>query len=476
MISNCNVPFESRSSASPRASARTTVSTPPTLGAKKWLYRSNATGVVLNSGRPEPSFFKRLSGLAICNTVDAVHEPYLRRQYMGSGMEHSMLTLRRQRDVLQFFAPMEKSISSERVRCVAVLGRQDEPTDAVEQYCQYLSGALVAEGISLELMRVRWVEIGWRRALRELRESTLEKRNAAWFLMQYTALAWSRRGFSMRALRVIRALKSSGARCAVVFHDTEAYSGSRYVDRMRRAVQIHTMRQALYLADLAVLTIPAEIIPWVPPSAQNIVFIPVGANLPSPETVWKRTTDHRTDSPAVAVFSLSGDGARAEEVRLIAEAVSHAAERIGKLQVMVLGRNSDIGGKELKGKLTESPVKVTVHGLLTAEQVVSVVGSCDVMLFARGPLSTRRGSAVAGISCGLPVVAQEGWETVAPITEAGVVLVSRETKEGFGPALLRVLSDESYRAFLAERSRQAQQRYFSWSAIAAQYAGTMRKK
>ncbi len=387
-----------------------------------------------------------------------------------------MLTLRRQRDVLQFFAPMEKSISSERVRCVAVLGRQDEPTDAVEQYCQYLSGALVAEGISLELMRVRWVEIGWRKALRELREDTLEKRNAAWFLMQYTALAWSRRGFSMRALRVIRVLKSSGARCAVVFHDAEAYSGGRYVDRTRRAVQIHTMRQAMYLADLAVLTIPAEIIPWVPPSAQNIVFIPVGANLPSPETVWKRTTDHRTDSPAVAVFSLSGDGVRAGEVKLIAEAVSHAAVRIGKLRVVVLGRNSDIGGKELKGKLTESPVEVTVHGQLAAEQVVSVLGSCDVMLFARGPLSTRRGSAIAGISCGLPVVAWEGWETVAPITEAGVVLVPEEAKEGLGPALLRVLCDEPYRALLAERSRRAQQRYFSWSAIAAQYAGAMRKK
>src|SRR6266571_4522598 len=229
------------------------------------------------------------------------------------------------------------------MRCVAVLGRQDEPIDAVEQYCQYLSSALVVEGISLELMRVRWAEIGWRKALRVLREGTLETRNAAWFLMQYTALAWSRRGFSIRALRVIRALKRSGARCAVVFHDAEAYSGSRYVDRMRRAVQIHTMRQALYLADLAVMTIPAEIIPWVPPSAQNIVFIPVGANLPSPETVWKRTTDHRTDSPAVAVFSLSGDGARAEEVRLIAEAVSHAGVRIGKLRVVVFGRNSDIG-------------------------------------------------------------------------------------------------------------------------------------
>src|SRR5260370_15271616 len=125
MISNCNVPFESRSSASPRGRAGSTVWTARSLGAKKWLYRSNAIGGVLNSGRPEPSFFKEPSGLAICSTVDAVHEPYFRCQHMGFGMKHSMLTLRRQRDVLRLFAPVEKSISSERVRCVAVLGRQD---------------------------------------------------------------------------------------------------------------------------------------------------------------------------------------------------------------------------------------------------------------------------------------------------------------------------------------------------------------
>src|SRR6266446_3816020 len=83
--------------------------------------------------------------------------------------------------------------------------------------------------------------------------------------------------------------------------------------------------------------------------------------------------------------------------------------------------------------------------------------------------------AMAAISCGLPVVAQEGWETAAPITEAGVVLVRRETKEGLGPALLRVLSDESYQALLAERSKQAHQRYFSWSVIAAQYARALRE-
>jgi glycosyltransferase involved in cell wall biosynthesis len=299
--------------------------------------------------------------------------------------------------------------------------------------------------------------------------------NPAWFLLQYTALAWSRRGFPPRALRVIRMLKRSGVRCAVVFHDADAYHGSRLVDRVRRAVQLWTMRQALRQADLAILTIPAEKIPWVPPNAQNTVFIPIGANLPSPETAWTRTKMQRTEPPAVAVFSLSGDAVRVEEVKLIAEGLRFAAERMGTLQLVVLGRNSDVGGKELAKTLEGTSVKVTAHGLLTAERVVKILGGCDVLLFARGPLSTRRGSALAGIACGLPIVARAGWETAAPVTEAGVVLVPQAAKEGFGPALLRVLSDESYGGLLAERSRQAQQQYFSWSAIAAQYGQALRK-
>lgn len=412
-----------------------------------------------------------------CAARGCLLAPCFRSQYIDFGMNYSVLTLRR--PGVSYLPQLRRGFllddSYNGMPCVAVLGRRDEPTDAVEEYCEYLSRALAAEGISLKLARLRWAEIGWRKALRELRDYTMETGTPAWFLLQYTALAWSRRGFSVRALRVIRVLKRSGARCAVVFHDAEAYYGSRLVDRLRRAVQLRTMRQVLRLADLAVLTIPAEKIPWVPPNAQNTVFIPVGANLPSPETVWTGTKEQRTDPPAVAVFSLSEDSVRAEEVKQIAEALGHAAERIGVLQVVVLGRNSEIGGKELKEKLAGAPVKVTAHGLLAAEQVVKVLGRCDVLLFARGPLSTRRGSALAGIACGLPVVAREGWETAAPITEAGVVLVPRATTEGFGPALLRVLSDESYRALLAERSRRAQERYFSWPAIAAQYAQVLLK-
>jgi glycosyltransferase involved in cell wall biosynthesis len=64
----------------------------------------------------------------------------------------------------------------------------------------------------------------------------------------------------------------------------------------------------------------------------------------------------------------------------------------------------------------------------------------------RGAISTRRGSAIAGIACGLPVIAQRGAETSGPIEEAGVVLVASDKPEGFGEALLRVLANPDYRA------------------------------
>jgi glycosyltransferase involved in cell wall biosynthesis len=119
--------------------------------------------------------------------------------------------------------------------------------------------------------------------------------------------------------------------------------------------------------------------------------------------------------------------------------------------------------------------EVRIAGVISADEVVRVLGASDVMLFARGPISSRRGSAIAGIACGLPVIAEEGSETASPIMEAGVVLVPEKlVPEEFGAALARVLSDPSYRASLAQRSRDAQRRYFSWSVIARQYAQALR--
>jgi glycosyltransferase involved in cell wall biosynthesis len=359
-------------------------------------------------------------------------------------------------------------------RCIALLGQRDEPTDGVEDYCKYLGDALANQNIVLEIVRVEWLGKGWRASLRELRETSIDTQNT-WFLLQYTALAWSRRGFPTRVLRIVRLLKKRRARCGVVFHDAEAYPGNRWIDRLRRRVQHRVMRELVGLSDIAFFTVPPEKISWVPADARNIVFIPVGANLPSPESAWSQKRSSIDNQPCVAIFSITADHRGQQEISLISETVGHAAKQLGALRVVVFGRNSG-AGEALRAKLAGSLVEVTVLGLIPAEEIVRVLGASDVLLFVRGQISSRRGSAIAGIACGLPVIAQEGSETASPITEAGVVLVPASAPGAFGPALLRVLSDPVYRASLAERSRNAQQRYFSWSAIAGQYAKALEKR
>src|SRR3974390_1802528 len=104
----------------------------------------------------------------------------------------------------------------------ALLGRKDEPTDAVEEYCRYLSGALKAHDIQLDIRRVPWELHGWSASFEALRLMATQWRGR-WVLVQYTALAWSARGFPHKALRVFDILKNAGARTGVVFHDVQPY-------------------------------------------------------------------------------------------------------------------------------------------------------------------------------------------------------------------------------------------------------------
>jgi glycosyltransferase involved in cell wall biosynthesis len=356
------------------------------------------------------------------------------------------------------------------MECMAILGRREEPTDGVQDYCCYLRDALAKEGVNLTLTQVRWAEIGRKASRQELLEAVKGKQNT-FFLLQYTALSWSRRGFALPAVGILKLLKRNGAGCAVVFHDPDGYAGDRVVDRFRRATQRYAMKRLVRLSDLAIFTLPRNKISWLPADTQNFVFIPVGANLPVPERAWEEKRRPIGSKPIVAVFSLSDKPTLHKEVSQIAQAVSSATKQVGPLEVVLLGRNSESGGEELRSALAGSSVEVRIVGLISADEVVGVLAASDVMLFARGPISTRRGSAIAGIACGLPVIAEEGSELAPPITEAGVVLVPEKlVPEGYGPALVRVLNDPSYRESLAQRSRDAQSRYFSWGVIARQYA------
>jgi glycosyltransferase involved in cell wall biosynthesis len=360
-------------------------------------------------------------------------------------------------------------------RVIALLGRADAPTDAVEEYCRYLGEALQAEDFEMVIERVRWPERGWTRALSTLRHRA-QRWRGAWVLAQYTALAWSERGFPRRFPRVLKILKAAGIRVGVVFHDVEPFSGKRVIDGLRRRAQLQVMLRSLRLSDAAVFTVPMEKLSWIKHQFSKAWFIPVGANLPTSGEANSRKGISTGGKLSVAVFSITGGESGRWEIENIVEAVRFAASRVDNLRLIVLGRNAQHAEAELKKRFNDSGVELHVLGVLPGESVVRSLSVSDVLLFVRGPISTRRSSAIAGIACGLPVVAFEGSETAAPITEAGVAFFSPQRKGDLGDVLLRVLEDEHYRASLAQRSLLAQRQYFSWHVIAARYAEFMRRE
>src|SRR5258708_361073 len=239
-------------------------------------------------------------------------------------------------------------------RVIALLGRPDAPTDAVEEYCRYLGEALAAEDFELTIERVAWPQKGWSRAASGLRRRA-KGWCGVWVLVQYTALAWSGRGFPVRFPRVLKTLKTAGVRVGVVFHDVEPYGGTRVIDRLRRRAQLHAMLKALHLSDCAIFTVPMERISWMKNQLGKSCFIPVGANLPTASEANSRKGILMGGKLSVAVFSITGGKSRRWEIENIVEAVRCAASRLGNLRLILLGPYVQEAETELKQRFFDTP-------------------------------------------------------------------------------------------------------------------------
>ena len=359
--------------------------------------------------------------------------------------------------------------SSSREGWVALLGRRDAPTDGVEDYCTYLGRALNGQGVELRRARVEWAERGWGDALRQLRQESAAW-SGRWVLLQYTALGWSRRGFPFRALRVLRALRNGGARVAVVFHEhaRQAESRKRWIDRARGASQDWVVRRLYRGAERCIFADPLEKISWLPNDDTKSVFIPIGANIPEMVREPERGTERVGETKAVAVFGVSEfpSSEREREVSDISRAVHVAAAAGVKLRIAFMGRGTAEAKAAIDQAFRDAKVEVSILGLLSAEEIAGNLRNSDAMLFVRGRIHSRRGSAIAGIVCGLPIVGYAGAAEGTPLAEAGLELVPYGDCNSLGEALGRVLTDANLRRSLRERSESARRAHFSWDAIA----------
>lgn len=353
---------------------------------------------------------------------------------------------------------------------VALLGRPDFPTDAVETYSQFLGDALTRRGWPTTLAHVRWHESGWRRALHRLWNQSREWKGH-WILVQYTALSWSWRGLPLQFLAMLWLLRWRGARLGIVFHDPEGHRGERLRHRFRRVWQHCVMRASYRIVHLSIHTIPVDRVRWLPARPRKSVSIPVGSMIPTIDV--SRQADRRRERPngekTVAVFCIRrGERTAAEEVADIAHAVRHVSVLVPRLRLLVLGRGADDVAKDLlQEALGATNVDLSVEGLLPDAEVSRRLIAADALLFVRGAISGGRSSAIAAIACGLPIVAYAGPPTGHPLTEAGVVLVALGDRSALAHELARVLTDRTLWSTLHQRNLMALERYFSWEAIGA---------
>lgn len=355
-----------------------------------------------------------------------------------------------------------------RQRWVAILGRRDMPTDGVEDYCTFLGRQLAQRGVKLDLARVDWFDRGWIPALWGLwREGAAWA--GTWVLLQYTGMSWSARGFPTGVLAALAILRRRGCRCAVVFHEFSRQGGNkRWVDRIRGSCQQWVVERLYRGSTKCIFTVPVERVPWLPQGDRKSAFIPIGANIPEqPDRASKpRATGQQK---TVIVFGVTGAPQTAGEVEEISAVMREASKSFASLRLVVVGRGSSEAHKQIEARLAGTGVEVVVRGVLPAQEVAGEFERADVLLFVRGAITLQRGSAIAGIACGLPVVGYRDGSISGPLDEAGIEWSPWRDRESLVRALVRVLSDSARWTELHERSLQAQRDHFSWSRIAHQY-------
>ena len=340
------------------------------------------------------------------------------------------------------------------------------PTDGVEDYCKFLGQALERRGIELKRVHVDWDKIGRARAVRRLWNESADW-SGKWVLLQYTALGWSNRGFPLLAWIVQEALRQRAVRCAVVFHDTSLSASPRCRDRMRTAVQTWIMRRLFSRSERVVLTVPSETLQWPPSDRTRAAFIPIGGNVP--EYNGNRVFSAEQAPKTVAVFSVTGGDARSQEVHDIVLAIRRVKKYVGAVRLEVFGRGADEARESLEQGLEGSGIELGVRGVIPAAEITRALSEAHVLLCVRGLVTTRRGTAIAGIICGLPVVGygQPGNDPV--IDAAGIRLAPWRDSEVLSKELVRVLTDENHWLELHKRNVRSREQCFSWDAVAGRY-------
>ncbi len=146
------------------------------------------------------------------------------------------------------------------------------------------------------------------------------------------------------------------------------------------------------------------------------------------------------------------------------------------ISVLLLGRDGQRFAAEFTAAHPRFAARITAFGQLSSQDTADHLSACDLLLqpYPDG-VTTRRGSLMAGLALGLPIVTTDGHLTEPLWRQSSAVsLVAVRPADEMVQVALRLLGDDQERAQLAARARDFYLENFAIENTIAVLCGTER--
>jgi glycosyltransferase involved in cell wall biosynthesis len=241
----------------------------------------------------------------------------------------------------------------------------------------------------------------------------------------------------------------------VMFHEVAfPFDRDQAVSRNALAVVNRLMASIVASsAERAFVSIPG----WLPlvesmiGDRKPVDWLPMPSSIPTvrnPAASAAVHTRYAGTRPLVGHFSTYGTAIR-RMLDLSIPALADTAD----CNVLLLGRGGEAHARELIAAQPRLADRVHATGVLTDEAVSVHIAACDLMVqpYPDG-VSTRRTSAMVGLSHGVPIVTTSGWLTEPLWEESGALeMVPAEDPQMLAVAAARLLASPPLREALGSR-------------------------
>ncbi len=294
---------------------------------------------------------------------------------------------------------------------------------------------------------------------------------ADWVMLQYNSFSYGKWGLNLSLPRMIKSIAKTGTRVMLMAHE-------EYVPVKGLKSLVMTSWQRLQLKQLGkqAHVVGFSIDPWVRKftpwfKEKRLHHFPVGSNIQLNPTTREQARSLLAIPEDAVVLGLFGTVNQALMYRWVSNAVAEVEKKGYRVCVLYLGPHVEAMRKLLPG------VDMVTTGALSSLDVSLRFPAIDVYL---SPLldgvSTRRGTFMAALQHGLPVVGTIGFNTDEMLikqNQVSAILVPANAMNEFVDAVVELVAHPLKRIELSAKAAEFYQAQFDWPILSRKMLSLM---